>query len=176
MPVQSFPVEICLMIIYDIFNSQKLICHTFQHSDHLLHQLQAVRTQRLTWFHTLACVCKAWAYPTRTAFWTEVTLFTAQEIIAFAREIRGSSAKPAYIRRLTFWLPSQPHHHPLLPGYDIMKEQAQRSLLVILCWLPAHLDFFSVNCDERHYVSKDILYNSLKVACMDGSILEIEIT
>lgn len=176
MPVQSFPVEIYLMIIYDIFNSQKLICHTFQHSDRLLHQLQAVRTQRLAWFHTLACVCKAWADPARTAFWTEVTLFTAQEIIAFAREIRSNSAKPACIRRLSFRLPSQPHHHPLPPDYDIMKEQAQRSLLVILRRLPAHLDLFSVNCDERHYVSEDILYDSLKVACMDGNIPEIDIT
>ena len=174
MPVQSFPVEISLMIIYDIFNSQKLICHTFQHSDRLLHQ--AVRTQRLAWFRTLACVCKAWADPARTAFWTEVTLFTAQEIIALARDIKSHSAKPACIRRLSFRLPSQPHHHPLPPDYDIMKEEAQRSLLVILRQLPAHLDFFSVNCDQRDYVSEDILYDSLKAACTDGNIPEIDIT
>ena len=88
MPVQSFPIKIYLMIIYNIFNSQKLICHTFQHSDRLLHQ--AVQTQWLAWFRTLACVCKAWADPTRTAFWTEVTLFTAQEIIVLARDIKSS--------------------------------------------------------------------------------------
>ena len=54
---------------------------------------QALRTQWLHWFCALAGTCKAWVDPARTAFWTEVTLFTMQELVTFTHTVEGTFAK-----------------------------------------------------------------------------------
>src|SRR6202790_4360202 len=124
MPFQTFPAEINfkrlhgilyslkyrfyrtlnLMIIADLFCSQqprRAVRHYIDPS-----QYKAQRAQRLAWFRDLAAICKAWMDPIRAQFWTQVTLFTRLELIAFTRAVEGPYAKPGCIRRFYFRFPS----------------------------------------------------------------------
>jgi hypothetical protein len=61
MSFSSFPIEIFLMIIEEIFNSREYFPSVDHQVDRPLHQ--AARAQRLAWFRGLAGVCKAWVDP-----------------------------------------------------------------------------------------------------------------
>jgi hypothetical protein len=166
----AFPVEICMVIIEEIFSSQESFRSVTYHLDCPLHQAQ--RTQRLAWFRNLASVCKAWVGPARSAFWTEVTLFTVQELVVFAHAIEeGTFAKPTCIRRLYFRFISIDKRNPPLPNLETVTEEAQRSFFLTLRQLPAQLDVLYVHSDDTYdFIGPDdVLFRSLQATCRDHS-------
>jgi hypothetical protein len=173
MYVPLLPVEVLLMIVGEIFSSQESFRPVSYHIDRPLHQ--ALRTQRLAWFRSLASVCKTWIGLARAAFWTEVTLFTVQELIDFAHAVEEPSAKPSCLRRLYFRFPSYPQRNYSPSDFGKVAKEAQRSCTMVLRRLPVHLDVLLVNCDNRHWAPDDILYHSLQAACREHT-LTIDVT
>ncbi|KIM74632.1 hypothetical protein PILCRDRAFT_700495 [Piloderma croceum F 1598] len=160
-----FPVEICLMIIGEVFHSQQVFYPIRNHVDRPLHQ--ARRTERLAWFRSIGGVCRAWLGPARTVFWEKVNLFTVPELVDFARAIDNDSAKPACIRRLYFRFPDTRHTRHSPSNSINMRDEAQRCFPVALLCLPTHLDVLHVDCPWNLYVHNETLYHCLKDANRD---------
>ena len=163
----SFPLEIYLTIIGEVFNSQDSFRPISHQTDRA--RYQALRTQRLAWSRSLAGVCRAWVNPARTLFWEEVTLFSVPELVAFARAVDDDSAKPACIRRLYFRFPSARCY----PAYPVgspsisttVVDEARRYFSLTLRRLPTHLNVLHIDCDWK--LGHRALYDSLEDANRD---------
>jgi hypothetical protein len=166
MSILSFPVEINIMIIGEILNPKDGLHSSNDDTDtdanNPLHK--AARRQRLTSFRRIACISKAWADLARIAFWKEIKLFSAPEVIALAHAIDKPSAKPTCIRSVCIRFA-----HFIL-HFDSQNHLAVEVLTcfpVVLRYLPAHLNILYVNCPYGYGLCSKAIYKCIQAACQD---------
>ena len=153
--VSSFSVEIQLIIIGEVFNTQEDIISISHQNDGLVHQAQEPRGLHgsVAWF-----VSARPGLIQHVRCSAPMCLFTVPELIAFARAVESTHAKLACIRRVYLLFPASDPPQNVSSSY---LAEAQHSFITILCPL---LDLHT-SSRKRSPADDDILYNCLQAAC-----------